>query len=217
LVAGIDEAGRGPVIGPMVMACVVVDERSLAFLERLGVRDSKALSPAARSRLSRSIARIAVEVRLRVVSPEEIDSAVWGVTARNLNDLEARVVAELIDGLKSEVSVVYLDSPDPNPARYAGVVRGYLRVKDVEIVADNKAEEKYVIVATASILAKVKRDAIIKELEATYGPLGSGYPSDPRTREFLVNWVREHGSLPPIARKSWETSKKILSSFRRSQ
>jgi len=214
-VAGIDEAGRGPVIGPMVMACVVVDKRSLPFLEKLGVKDSKALSPAARSRLSKSIARIAVEVRLRVVSPEEIDSAVWGVTARNLNDLEAKVVAELINNLGSAISIVYLDSPDPNPARYAEIVRSYLRVKDVEIVADNKAEEKYVVVATASILAKVKRDAIIKELEATYGPLGSGYPSDPRTREFLVNWVKEHGSLPPIARKSWETSKKILSSLKK--
>jgi len=213
-VAGIDEAGRGPVIGPMIMACVAVRKDLCQVLIELGVRDSKTLSPIARRRVSKTIRGLAAEVRTVVVEPHEIDAAVEGIGARNLNDLEARVAAALIDSLETDVYVVYVDSPDPKPERYASAVTGYLRRRrGVRVIADNDAESKYAVVAAASIVAKVERDKIIRSLERIYGPLGSGYPSDPRTREFLERWVRERGSLPPIVRRSWKTAKRLLLSL----
>jgi len=213
-VAGIDEAGRGPVIGPMVMVCVVVEENLCRALTELGVRDSKTLSPSARRRVSRTIRSLATEIRTAVIEPREIDAAVEGVSAKNLNDLEARIAATLIDSLKTDVHTVYVDSPDPKPERYASTIAGYLkRRRGVKVVADNDAESKYAVVAAASIIAKVERDRLVRSLERIYGPLGSGYPSDPRTREFLERWVKEHGSLPPIVRRSWKTAKRFLLSL----
>ncbi len=215
LVAGIDEAGRGPVLGPMVMACVVLTERAERALVELGVRDSKLMSKESRERVGKAVRSLAAEVRVLVIEPREIDMAVEGVSARNLNDLEARIAARLIDSLTSDVEVVYVDSPDPKPDRYASLIASYLRRRrEVRIVADNEAESKYPVVAAASILAKVERDRIVKRLERVYGPLGSGYPSDPRTKAFLERWVREYGVLPPIVRKSWKTAKKLLSSLK---
>lgn len=204
--AGIDEAGRGPVIGPLVMACVVLDERGVAALQGLA-RDSKKLSPGRRLRLSKFIRSVALEVKIRVVEPGEIDWAVENLQ-RGINELEAITAAELINGLTTLISKVYLDSPDPLPERYRELVRRHLK-RDVEVVALNKAEDAYTHVAAASIIAKVERDALISSLKERYGDFGSGYPSDPKTREFLLTHLREGRELPPIVRRSWGTLLKL--------
>jgi len=82
---------------------------------------------------------------------------------------------------------------------------------DLNIISEHNADEKYPIVSAASILAKVRRDELVRDLERTVGKeIGSGYPADPKTVRFLENWVMDHGTLPDFARNSWETSRNIL-------
>lgn len=204
--AGIDEAGRGSAIGPLVVACVVLEEEGLKVLRGL-VKDSKKLSPSMRSRLYPLVLRAAVEVRVEIVGAEEVDWAVENLE-RGLNELEAMVAAELVDKLLSPVSRVYIDSPDPVPGRYAELVKGYLN-RSVEVVASNKAEDSYLHVAAASIIAKVERDERIESLKREYGDFGSGYPSDPKTRRFLSECLRGERKMPPVVRRSWGTLLKL--------
>jgi len=203
LVAGLDEAGRGPAIGPMVLACVVMREDRLPALEGR-IRDSKLMSPAGRRRALTLIKSLAEEIKVRVVEPWEIDLAVSGVSDKNLNFMEARLVSEIIASLSCRVRRVFVDSPDPKPDRFAALVESMLGRDDVEVVASNKAEAVYPVVAAASIVAKVTRDRIVEDLKRRYGDFGSGYPSDPRTRSFLQSCLAR-GELPPIVRRSWST------------
>lgn len=202
---GADEAGRGPVIGNMVLCGAAFEKSALEELKTAGVRDSKLLSPQRREALARVITEKASGVEVVEISPAEIDESRL-VKNINLNELEAKTFAKMIDRLKPEL--VYLDSPDPNPKLFEQRVRRYLRTEP-KIVAENFADRKYVVVAAASIIAKVRRDKHIAELRKSYGDLGSGYPADPQTISFLERWVREHGKLPDFARKSWETAQRI--------
>ncbi len=208
-IAGIDEAGRGPVIGPMVVALVLVDENGEFLLKRIGVKDSKTLSKMQRLRLSKSIQVICRQVIVEVVQPSEIDSAVYGRTAKNLNDLEARIAARLIDKITFTPCNVYVDSPDVNTIRYRNTIMKYLSRDDIEIIVENDADKTYPVVSAASIIAKVKRDSIIEELKKVYGDFGSGYPSDPKTRAFLRNIIKGR-RIPPIVRRSWKTFRNIV-------
>ena len=190
------------------MACVVIRREKLNALKAIGVRDSKSLTPRARAKRVGLIEAVSEAVLVRVVEPEEIDAAVLGITAANLNDLEARVAAELLEEVRPRPSVVYVDSRDPIPERYSAKILSLLSY-EATLIADSHAENKYPVVAAASIVAKVVRDRLVEELKASYGDFGSGYPSDPRTREFLRRWVEEKGELPPIVRKSWKTVRNL--------
>ena len=203
-VGGIDEAGRGPVIGPMVMAIAVIDD--MDKLKNIGVRDSKELSPQGRSRLLNVLRSILTYMDYEVIEPETIDNYVY---LNALNKLEAEVAVKLIGRALRIVNLVrvYIDSPDPNAKRYGDLIRR--SVGSVEVISMNKADKLIPIVSAASIIAKVTRDSIIEELHREYGDFGSGYPSDPRTIGFLRNWVREHGDLPPIVRRSWSTIRRL--------
>jgi ribonuclease HII len=203
-VGGIDEAGRGPVIGPMVMAIAVIDD--MDKLKNIGVRDSKELSPQGRSRLLNVLRSILTYMDYEVIEPETIDRYVY---LNALNKLEAEVAVKLIGRALRIVNLVrvYIDSPDPNAKRYGDLIRR--SVGSVEVISMNKADKLIPIVSAASIIAKVTRDSIIEELHREYGDFGSGYPSDPRTIGFLRNWVREYGDLPPIVRRSWSTIRRL--------
>lgn len=198
-----DEAGRGPVIGPMVVSGVLVEESSIDSLARMGVTDSKCLTPSQRLRLFGQIFEVAKKVVFLEVSPSEIDEAVRSV---GLNELEACKMAEIVNKLQPDVA--YLDAADPYPEKFYERVKRYLSC-NARIVAEHNADKKYVVVGAASIVAKVIRDSRISELRV-YGEVGSGYPQDPRTIEFLRCWVRENGCLPPFARKTWKTARRIL-------
>ena len=194
--AGIDEAGRGPVIGPMVIAIVSADEEKL---KELGVKDSKKLNPMEREILFEEIVKISKLVDWVVISPEEIDKM-------NLNELEAKKVAELLNKHK-EIDEIIVDSPDPNPKKYELRIRKYLKRK-VKIIAENKADERYLLVSAASIVAKVIRDKEIQKIKEKVGiDFGSGYPSDPKTKEALENFYMD---LDPYIRKKWNASKKAF-------
>lgn len=202
-VAGVDEAGRGPLLGPMVIAIASISREKEELLVRMGVRDSKALTPSRRRALRALLERVLDYYAVRVVEPAEVDEA---VSKGQLNLLEARIIAELVRRAASEVEleVVYVDSPDPVPERFERLLTSLIG-EGVRVVAENGADAKYVVVGAASIIAKTERDRIVEELKRKYGDFGSGYPSDPKTREFAERWLREHGEPPPFARKSWST------------
>jgi len=205
---GVDDAGRGPIIGPLVIAGVCVDEGAMSSLQELGVRDSKTLSPSQREFLSREIRRLALKVCIAKVEPDEIDKYVGRTSMGKLNTLEAKVMARIVEELGADV--VYIDSPDINPDRYKRRILSFMsHTSKVKLVVENHADARYVIVAAASIIAKVERDRVIEQLKATYGDFGSGYPSDPRTVDFLTRWYEEHGDFPPIVRRSWATLDRI--------
>lgn len=203
-IAGLDEAGRGPVLGPMVLCGVVVDGEGLEEMKRAGVRDSKLLSPGRRERLAPLILSLCRRAEVVELQPEEIDASLEG--GINLNELEAREFARILNRLKPRVA--YVDSPDPNPDLFRRRLGRHLEV-EVELVVENSADRKYTVVGAASILAKVRRDARLAELRERYGELGSGYSHDPLTVRFLRRWVEEHGDLPPFARRSWETCRRL--------
>jgi len=202
-IAGVDEAGRGPLFGPMVVAIASASREKEELLVKMGVRDSKTLTPSRRRALRAQLERVLDYYALRVVEPAEIDEA---VSRGQLNLLEARIAAELIlqAASKVELEVVYVDSPDPVPERFERILASMVG-GEVKVVAENSADAKYAIVGAASIIAKTERDRIVEELKRRYGDFGSGYPSDPRTREFAEKWLKEHGEPPPFARKSWST------------
>lgn len=205
MIAGADEAGRGPVFGAMVLCGVLLDERALDELKSAGVKDSKLLSPKRREALAKLIAQKARRLEIIELSPAEIDELRL-IKKINLNEVEAMNFARILDRLKPRIA--YVDSADPNPEMFKGRILRHLRTRP-KLVVENYADRKYVVVSAASIIAKVRRDKRIAELRREYGEFGSGYSSDPRTIAFLERWMREHGKLPEFARRSWETAQRI--------
>lgn len=212
IMAGIDEAGRGPVIGPMVMAIVCASQEDISFLNKIGVKDSKLLSPTKRLKLSRMIRQRLFHVIIKV-SPKKIDSALAD-PSNSLNILEARTSASLINrlALKTSFDHVMMDLPDKNKTVYLSHVRKNLskNIFDLSLDAEFKADLNYAVVSAASIIAKVARDASLRTWEKKLGlKIGSGYPSDPVTISSLKNnfeILKEHGLL----RLSWKTVKNFL-------
>ncbi len=206
-IAGVDDAGRGPVIGPLTIAGVLFDENDIEKLKAMGVRDSKTLSPKRREILCRFIKETALAHAIVELPPARIDEAVQSKRPPfKLNRLEAEAMAEVIAKLKPDIA--YVDASDVNAERFGDWIRGYLLFK-TKVISEQKADVNYPVVAAASIVAKVRRDELISELHKEYGFFGSGYPADPRTIAFLERWVQEHGALPEFARRSWRTAQRI--------
>lgn len=204
---GIDEAGRGPVVGPLVVCGVRVEGDE--HLRKIMVRDSKKLSPSRRERLADEIMR-SCQVELKVLSAQEIDTMRTGST---LNEIETECFSEVLKRLYQDGDLVFVDAADTEEARFAFSIMKKLGLR-IEITSRHKADEMYPVVAAASIVAKVRRDQEIKKIERVLRrelnyPLGSGYPSDPITVAFLEKWIKEKGDLPPHTRRSWKTAKRL--------
>jgi len=206
LIAGVEEAGRGPVIGPMVMCGVMVEEKDEEKLRSIGAKDSKLLTPRTRELLFDQIIAMVKQVEVIVVPASEIDDALNDPNL-NLNKLEALTSAKIIDKLNP--AKVIVDCPSNNTQAYATQLRGYIQKnKDVKIVSEHKADVNYPVVSAASIIAKVTRDREIEKIKAQIGiNFGSGYPSDEKTQLFLKkNWNK----YPEIFRKTWASYKKYI-------
>jgi ribonuclease HII len=207
LIAGVDEAGRGPVIGPLVIAGVLFDEKDLPKLVELSVKDSKLLSPKKREAFSSQIKKLALIYHITWLSPAEIDRVVESKRRlHKLNRLEAQAMAKVITVLKPDV--VYVDASDILPDRFGEHIAEKLSFSP-KIISEHKADVKYPIVSAASIIAKVERDKVISQLQKKHGNMGCGYPSDPNTIKFLEEWIRKFGSYPDFVRKSWKTAKRV--------
>ncbi len=203
--AGLDEAGRGPVIGPMVVAGVLIKGSKLKFLKEIGVKDSKLLSRDMREKLRGVIEEIADSYVVKVVQPRRIDEAV----SRNmLNQLEAEVMAEIIRELRPTLAIV--DSPLVNTRKFSSMIKSMTTGIRYRLIARNKADRKYVHVAAASIIAKVERDRIIDEIKEELGvDFGSGYPSDPKTKKFIEELIKGR-KRPSFVRWNWNTVRKHM-------
>ncbi|MEN6591776.1 MAG: ribonuclease HII [Methanobacterium sp.] len=197
-VVGIDEAGRGSVLGPLVLCGVVIAEDRIKFLERLKVKDSKKISPRKRVVLSRKIRKI-TDFHLVKIPAHDID--VLRNNEVNLNQIEKLGMRKIIEKAGADACIV--DCFDIKPERFKNELEGYY--PHLNVITEHNAEDKYVVVAAASIVAKVERDQEIAKIRKEFKDIGSGYPSDPKTIEFLKN-SRE---LPDFVRKSWATVSRL--------
>jgi ribonuclease HII len=201
-ILGLDEAGRGSVIGPLVVGAFLVPHDRLDALVAAGAADSKSLSPARREEVYAAIAPIGRR-RSIALAPREIDR--W-VVRGGLNQLEARAFARLVRELAPDRA--HVDACDPVAERFGRLVRG-LSGGETSVVARHHADRDDPVVGAASIVAKVRRDRAIAALARRIGTeFGSGYPSDRRTLEFLRQ--RCAGASPPVyVRASWGTMKRV--------
>jgi ribonuclease HII len=203
VVVGIDEAGRGPVIGPLVVCGVAAEENKIKHLERLGIKDSKKLAPKRRKILSRKIKKIA-EYHIINITARDIDKL--RSKDINLNEIEKIAVKKILGHLNADKAII--DCMDVNAERFCHELGIF--AEKVEIIGVHKADEEYPIVAAASIVAKVERDLEIEKIKKKskrYKDIGSGYPSDPKTIAFLKK--SSYDDLPYFVRKSWKTVKRI--------
>jgi ribonuclease HII len=211
LVGGADEAGRGCLVGPLVIAGVSATRSGVRELKELGVRDSKALSSRRREILYTEILKVCSHTYWAHIEPAEIDTVVrTGKKYRKLNYLEALYFAKVIDQL--DASRVTVDACDSVPRRFKENVCDNLKTR-CSVRALHKADRDYPIVSAASIIAKVERDREVEKLRRKHGDFGSGYPSDPSTRVFFIERMRKGEPLPEYARKSWKTWGKFRQSL----
>jgi len=211
LFLGIDDAGRGPVIGPMVLAGCLLDEETGARFRKLGVRDSKLLSPQRREKLAEMIKETADGFHIVQASAADIDYSLrHGI---NLNQLEALKTAEIINHIlenaKNEVTV-QIDCPSTNIPAWQNYLSDRIDEKirkRIKLLCEHKADVKYAAVSAASILAKVTRDAEIENIKKKYGiEIGSGYPADPLCQKFLKTEGQKYQKYG-IIRETWQTWK----------
>lgn len=206
-VAGVDDAGRGCVIGPLVIAGVLIDDDRVHELSVVGVRDSKRLTPRRREVLAIEVEEIASNCAYFELKPRTIDLVVErNKKLKKLNYLEAMAMARVIRDLRADH--VYVDPSDVVPERFAEQIFKVLPNKP-KIICEHHADDKYPVVSAASILAKVRRDRIVADLRQVHGDFGSGYCHDERTISFLDAWFGETDCCPPFIRGSWATVKRI--------
>lgn len=213
LIAGADEAGRGPVIGSLVIGCVICDENNLAKLESHGVNDSKQLSPKRREELAEFIKQNVISHRVLEISAQELNQLhAKGLT---LNEIEERHFAQILNQIEPKPEEIYLDAADVKEERFGQTIGKLLTFTPKKIISKHKGDAIFKVVGAASILAKTRRDHIIEEFKKQYGQIGSGYPSDPTTQNYLRNYFKEHQKFPPIVRTWWSTAEKIAKEFGR--
>lgn len=201
-ILGIDEAGRGSVLGPLVIAGVVVPDKMEKVLERMGVKDSKRLAPHRRTILSRKLKKM-FDYEIVVISAREIDE--MRAEGINLNEIEKNAMESILLKIKPEKAIV--DAVDVKAERFQD---NLCKDTGVNVVAEHKADDRYIEVSAASIIAKAERDSQIAEINKEFiksGGIGSGYPSDPKTKEFLTNYT--YDEMPDFVRRSWATVAKM--------
>jgi ribonuclease HII len=230
IVAGIDEAGRGSVLGPLFVGGVSIEEHDAEKLSKMGVKDSKLLAPAKRRKLYKEIRNVAVQIAWERIEPKRIDEVVFrGTRLLRLNYLEALYMAKVLSKLE-RFDHAYVDCCDTVEKRFGDLVADLLfenrkRIENSEIglgeenpyrnkiMSEHHADSNHVVVAAASIVAKVRRDSQIARLQKEHGPFGSGYPSDPDTKEYIRGYVERSETLPSITRLSWATVKNLYLTY----
>jgi ribonuclease HII len=189
-------------LGPLVIAGISLNKTKISKLSSLGVKDSKQLTPKSRDELYNKIIALVDDYHVVKIPPKSIDAS---VKKHGLNQLEAKYMAIVISKLNPDTS--YVDSCDVNPHRFG---------KEISRLSNNQkvhsyhhADSRFVVVSAASIIAKVTRDKAISRLRIHHD-LGSGYPSDSKTIDFVRSYYKINKTLPVFVRKSWKPTKKIL-------
>ena len=206
---GIDDAGRGPVMGPMILAGCLIDEKVEKELRNLGVKDSKDLTQKRREFLEQKIKEIADTFEVVLATPNEIDSNLESGT--NLNEVEANMAAKIINKInqKNEKIKVIVDCPSVSILKWTDMLKTKIKnLSNLEIVCEHKADRNHISVSAASILAKCVREREVGKLKEEYGnEIGTGYPSDPSTCKFLEKNAIKFKDKG-IFRKSWSSWKR---------
>jgi ribonuclease HII len=203
VVLGIDEAGRGSVLGPLVVGGFLCPISTIERLPALGVRDSKLLSPARREEVYQSLADVGQRVSI-ALDPATIDRA---VRRGGLNLLEAQAFARLVK--RHRPDRVELDACDVNAPRFGRTVARLAGFKGA-LESRHRADRELPVVGAASIVAKVRRDSALARLQLSHSAaLGSGYPSDRRTVAYLEGALRPNAPAPPWVRESWATTARV--------
>lgn len=211
MVVGADEAGKGPVLGPMVAGAVRADPADLPP----GLADSKQLSPARREELAAEL-REHPEIR---VATATIDHARIDAPETDMNSLGVEGQAKAVAAVAESGDNVVADAADTDEARFGRRLRDSVEEAGtaIEVTAEHGADEAHAVVSAASVVAKVERDRLMADIDAAYDrDVGSGYPSDPTTRSFLADYVEEHGDLPACARTTWSTCEDVLAAAEQS-
>ena len=208
IIAGIDEAGRGAVIGPMVLACISIDSKDSKKLEAIGVKDSKELSAKRREELFKQIESFAKDIIVVKVSACKISS--FKAKGINLDKLEAMKIAEMVTMINADK--IYIDSIEQNSEKFEKMIREFLpeEKKKAELVVKNYLDENIPVVSAASIIAKVERDKEIEEIKKQVNfDFGVGYSHDDRTRDFIEKILQTEDQPPSYLRIHWETVQDI--------
>lgn len=215
LLIGVDDAGRGCVIGNMVLAGCLINSEIEPELRELGAKDSKLLTPKQRDELAIGIKEKVIQYEVFMATPSEIDTGMG--EGLNLNQVEAFGAANIINILTKDLSSVQrknlkiiLDCPSINTNGWKNQLLEYVTEKNLSenIICEHKADFNHVVVSAASIIAKTTRDAEIEKIKKEIGiNFGSGYPSDPFTVEFLKKHALDF-KKERIFRESWSTWQK---------
>jgi ribonuclease HII len=208
LILGLDEAGRGPVIGPMVMAGCLIEKKHERYLKKIGVKDSKQITPKRREFLKDKILEVVENFEVIKIFPEQIDKK--NLEGTKLNELEGENFSKIINKLNlgKEKIKVYIDCPSTSIQKWSDFLKTKIKnLKNLEIHCEHKADKNHVVVSAASILAKSQREKEIAKLKEIYGEkIGSGYCSDPLTKKFLEeNAIKLKDKN--LFRKTWITWK----------
>ncbi|AEH60316.1 ribonuclease HII [Methanosalsum zhilinae DSM 4017] len=211
IIAGIDEAGKGPVIGPMCIAGVAIDESKLNTIKNLKVRDSKTVTASKRKEFAYQIKKYSDDWYIFEISPQQIDELRKVMT---MNQIMVHGFLKVLNKLRPDKA--YVDSVDVNSERFGSTLKikyseSNPGAKQIEIISKHRADSIYPIVSAASIIAKVRRDELIEKIKKEMGiDFGSGYPSDPKTKKFLEEWICENDSFPEFVRHSWKTCDNLI-------
>ncbi len=201
-ILGIDEAGRGSVLGPLIVVGVLIPTKMKRVLQRMGVKDSKKLTFQRRTILARKLRKM-FDYEVVSISAQDIDNL--RANGTNLNEIETIAYQKVISKFKPEKTIV--DAVDVNAERFQERLR---KGTEMNVIAEHKADDNYIEVSAASIIAKRTRDEFIEQISKDFrkiGEVGSGYPSDPKTIKFLSNFT--YDDMPNCVRKSWKTISKI--------
>ncbi len=203
---GVDDAGRGPAIGPLILAGVLIKKDTEAKLKELGAKDSKLLSPKKRNEIFQKVKSSVIRFHYEITSPKEIDDC------ENLNDLEAiktaMIINKLSEKLEGEIEAI-IDCPSVNTAAWQAFLEKLVTNKKIKLSAEHKADFNHPVVSAASIIAKETREEQVEKIKKEFGiSFGSGYPSDPKTVEFLEKNYN-NPEIASIIRHSWGTIKNL--------
>jgi len=208
LILGIDDAGRGPVIGPMILAGCLIDEKTRKEFKKIGIVDSKKLTAKRRRYFEKIIKEKAINYSVVLATPEEITSK--NKVGTKLNEVEALLCAKIINKLNTgkEKIKIFVDCPSVSISKWDDYLRTHIKnLSNLEVSCEHKADQNHVSASAASILAKCKREREMSKLKEKYGEeIGSGYTSDPSTQKFLKKYAKKY-EKEGIFRKTWITWK----------
>ncbi|PTD93998.1 ribonuclease HII [archaeon SCG-AAA382B04] len=216
-IIGIDEAGKGPVIGPMIVSGVVFQypknrdiKKPPKSFGKYGLTDSKKLSTEEINQLSKQIKKTSFSIEIKCLEAPHIDRL---REEKTMNKITIDAFSLILKN--NDFDIAILDAADVDENRFLEKVKEKIGSKK-RIISEHQADERYPVVSAASIISKKERDKRIRDLEKIIKKeIGKGYPTKD-TKEFLRKWISENKELPIFCRKSWKTSKESLKNFKQS-